>query len=48
MTTFDGKVNSQRLTWLKRVNSEVQGITHEIPLERLKAEELKPINGVTE
>ncbi len=41
-------INSQALTWLKRVNSEVHGTTHEIPLERLKVEELKPINGVPE
>jgi transposase len=41
-------INSQALTWLKRVNSEVHGTTHEIPVERLKAEELKPINGVPE
>src|SRR5450759_1562595 len=41
-------INSQALTWLKRVNSEVHGTTHEIPLERFKAEELKPINGVPE
>ena len=41
-------INSQALTWLKRVNSEVHGTTHEIPLERLKVEGLKPLNGVTE
>jgi transposase len=41
-------INSQRFTWLKRVNSEVHGTTHEIPLERFKAEGLKPINGVPE
>jgi transposase len=41
-------INSQRLTWLKRVNSEVHGTTHEIPLERLKVEGLKPLTGVTE
>ncbi len=41
-------INSQALTWLNRVNSEVHGTTHEIPLERLKAEGLKPINGVPE
>jgi hypothetical protein len=33
-------INSQALTWLKRVNSEVHGTTHEIPLERFKAEYL--------
>jgi len=41
-------INSQALTWLKRVNSEVHGTTHEIPLERLKAEGLKPISGIPE
>lgn len=40
--------NFMAVTWLKRVNSEVHGTTHEIPLERLKAEGLKPINGVPE
>lgn len=39
-------MNSQALTWLSRVNSSVHGTTHEIPLERLKSEELKPIDGV--
>ncbi len=41
-------MNSQTLTWLKRVNSDVHGTTHEIPLERLKSEGLKPIDGVPE
>lgn len=41
-------MNSQTLTWLARVNSDVHGTTHEIPLERLKAEGLKPIDGVPE
>lgn len=41
-------INSQAITWLKRVNSEVHGTTHEIPLERLKAEGLKPIDRVPE
>ncbi|MCG2735495.1 MAG: IS21 family transposase [Candidatus Methanoperedenaceae archaeon] len=41
-------INVQAITWLKRVNSSVHGTTHEIPLERLKAEELKPIDGVPE
>ncbi len=41
-------INCQALAWLKRVNSEVHGTTHEIPLERLKSEGLKPLNGVTE
>jgi transposase len=41
-------MNSQTLTWLARVNSDLHGTTHEIPLERLKAEGLKPIDGVPE
>ena len=41
-------INTQAITWLKRVNSSVHGTTHEIPLDRLKAEELKPIEGVPE
>jgi transposase len=39
-------MNSQALTWLTRVNSSVHGTTHEIPLERLKSEGLKPIDSV--
>jgi transposase len=39
-------MNSQAQTWLSRVNSSVHGTTHEIPLERLKSEGLKPIDGV--
>lgn len=41
-------MNSQTLTWLARVNSDVHGTTHEIPLERLKSQGLKPIDGVPE
>ena len=41
-------INVQAITWLKRVNSSVHGTTHEIPLDRLKVEELKPIDGVPE
>jgi len=41
-------MNSQSLKWLARVNSVVHGTTHEIPLERFKAEGLKPIDGVPE
>jgi hypothetical protein len=41
-------INSQALKWLERVNSEVHGTTHEIPLERLKLEGLKPLDRVTE
>lgn len=41
-------INVQAISWLKRVNSSVHGTTHEIPLDRLKIEELKPIGGVPE
>ena len=41
-------INSQAIMWLKRVNSSVHGTTHEIPLERLKIEELKPLDAVPE
>ena len=41
-------INTQALKWLERVNSEVHGTTHEIPLDSLKLERLKPLNGVTE
>jgi len=33
-------INIQAMKWLKRVNSSVHGTTHEIPLDRLKIEEL--------
>ena len=33
-------LNSQVFGWLKRVNSSVHGTTHEVPLERLKEENL--------
>lgn len=41
-------MNSQALSWLNRINSSVHGTTHEIPLERLKSEEMKPIDFVPE
>jgi transposase len=41
-------MNAQALSWLARVNSSAHGTTHEIPLERLKSEGLKPIDGVPE
>ncbi|MCZ7401057.1 MAG: IS21 family transposase [Candidatus Methanoperedens sp.] len=41
-------INVQAISWLKRVNSSMHGTTHEIPLERLKSEGLKPIDGVPE
>ncbi len=41
-------MNSQALLWLNRVNSSIHGTTHEIPLERLKSEEMKPIGEVPE
>jgi len=41
-------LNNQAMGWLKRVNSNVHGTTHEIPIERLKLEELKPIDAIPE
>jgi transposase len=41
-------LNNQAIEWLKRVNSSVHGATHEIPIERHKLEELKPIDAVPE
>lgn len=41
-------LNNQAITWLKRVNSSVHGTTHEIPIERHKLEELKPIDAIPE
>jgi transposase len=39
-------LNSQLQQWLFRVNSTIQGTTHEIPIERLKIECLNQIDGV--
>ena len=39
-------LNSQLQQWLLRVNSTIQGTTHEIPIERLKIECLNQIDGV--
>jgi transposase len=41
-------MNAQAMTWLSRVNSSVHGTTHEVPLERLRSEGLKPIDEVPE
>ncbi len=41
-------INSQRLSWMKRVNSKIHGTTHEVPLKRLKEENLNPICGNSE
>ncbi|MGP8337612.1 MAG: IS21 family transposase [Methanosarcinaceae archaeon] len=41
-------LNNQAIVWLKRVNSNVHGTTHEIPTERHKLEELKPIDAIPE
>lgn len=41
-------MNAQAIPWLDRVNSSEHGTTHEIPLERLKSEGLKPVDGVPE
>lgn len=39
-------MNLQVMPWLNRVNSSVDGTTHEIPFERLKIEGLQPIHEV--
>lgn len=39
-------INNQLQTWLKRVNALSNGTTHEVPIERLKLEELNPVEGV--
>ena len=39
-------INVQCQEWLNKVNAQVHGTTHEIPLERLKDEELNPISSV--
>lgn len=41
-------INNQRWRWLERVNSGVHGTTHEVPRERLREEELQPIDGKPE
>jgi len=40
-------LNYQILEWLKRVNSSIHGTTHEIPLERLKEENLIHLDQVS-
>jgi transposase len=39
-------LNTQAIGWLKRVNSGVHGTTHQIPLERLKEENLIQLDQV--
>lgn len=39
-------MNQQCMHWLSRVNNAVHGTTNEIPVERLKQENLKTITGV--
>jgi len=40
--------NSQRWAWLRKVNSKVHGTTHEVPKERLKEENLHPMDSKRE
>ncbi len=40
-------LNSLALTWCEEVNAKVHGTTYEVPLERLKLEDLRPLNSVT-
>jgi len=39
-------LNNQLQMWLRRVNTNSHGTTHEIPVERLKLEGLSPVEGV--
>ena len=41
-------LNNQAMEWLKRVNSNVHGTTHEIPIERHKLEKLKSVDTIPE
>ena len=39
-------INRQCTEWLKKVNAQIHGTTHEIPVERLKKESLNPVSAV--
>jgi hypothetical protein len=39
-------INMQCNEWLRRINSQPHGTTHEIPVERLKEETLNPLSTV--
>jgi len=39
-------INIQCTEWLNKVNSQIHGTTHEIPVERLKKESLNPVSAV--
>ncbi len=39
-------INVQCREWLRKVNSQIHGTTHEIPVERLKKESLNPLSSV--
>ena len=39
-------INVQCQEWLQRVNSQIHGTTHEIPYERLRKEQLNPLDSV--
>ena len=41
-------INAQCQEWLQRVNSRIHGTTHEIPYERLRKEQLNPMDSVQE
>lgn len=41
-------LNNQAMEWLKRVNSNVHGTTHEVPIERHKLEKLKSVDTIPE
>ncbi len=39
-------MNAQCHEWLQKVNSQVHGTTHEIPLERIRKEDLNPTDSL--
>jgi hypothetical protein len=39
-------INARCQEWLNKVNSQIHGTTHEIPYERLKKEQLNPMDSV--
>ena len=46
--TFESlsNINAQCREWLRKVNSQVHGTTHEVPLHRMKDERLNPLSSV--
>ncbi|MBD3407512.1 MAG: IS21 family transposase [Candidatus Lokiarchaeota archaeon] len=40
-------LNAKALAWCNKVNSQEHSTTHEIPFDRLKEENLRPVKGIT-